>query len=52
MRVDGDLLVQEIELPPELQEIKREANLKHTDAGIRASYSFETALRVRADAGY
>jgi pimeloyl-ACP methyl ester carboxylesterase len=49
MRVDGDLLVQRIDLPPELQERKLEADKNHTDAGIRASYSFETALRVRGE---
>lgn len=49
LRVDGDLIVQEIELPPELQVIKQQAAQNNTDAGIRASYSFETALRVRGE---
>jgi pimeloyl-ACP methyl ester carboxylesterase len=49
LRVDGDLLVREIELPPELQVIKQRADQNNTDAGIRASYSFETALRVRGE---
>ena len=46
IRVDGDLLVQRIDLPPELQKRKDQAT---GDAGIRASYSFETALRVRGE---
>jgi hypothetical protein len=49
MRVDADLLVQRIDLPPELEERKQEADRNNTDAGIRASYSFETALRVRGE---
>jgi hypothetical protein len=49
MRVDGDLLVQRIDLPPELERINEEAKKNNTDAGIRASYSFETALRVRGE---
>jgi hypothetical protein len=43
LRVDGDLLVRKIELPPQLEE-RRKAN-----AVIRASYSFESALRVRGE---
>jgi hypothetical protein len=49
MRVDGDLLVQKIDLPPELEQRKQEADRNNTDAGVRASYSFETALRVRGE---
>jgi hypothetical protein len=49
MRVDADLLVQRIDLPPELEQRKQEANRNNTDAGIRASYSFEIALRVRGE---
>jgi hypothetical protein len=49
MRIDADLLVQRIDLPPELEERKQEADRNNTDAGIRASYSFETALRVRGE---
>jgi pimeloyl-ACP methyl ester carboxylesterase len=49
LRVEGDLLVQVIDLPPDLQTLKEQAANNHTDAGIRASYSFETALRVRGE---
>jgi pimeloyl-ACP methyl ester carboxylesterase len=49
LRVEGDLLVQLIDLPPELQTLKEHAANNHIDAGIRASYSFETALRVRGE---
>lgn len=49
LRVDGDLLVQQIDLPPDLQQRKLEADKNGVDAGIRASYSFETALRVRGE---
>jgi hypothetical protein len=49
MRVDADLLVQRVDLPPELEQRKQEADRNNTDAGIRASYSFETALRVRGE---
>jgi hypothetical protein len=49
LRVDGDLLVRRIELPPQLEEIRREAQRNNGDAGIRASYSFESALRVRGE---
>lgn len=41
-RVDGDLLVRRIDLPPQLEEIKNTQE-------IRASYNFETALRVRGE---
>lgn len=41
-RVDGDLLVRRIDLPPQLEQIKDKQN-------IRASYTFETALRVRGE---
>jgi hypothetical protein len=50
LRVDGDLLIREIELPPELQAKVEEAKRRGEDAGVRASYSFETALRVRGEA--
>jgi hypothetical protein len=49
LRIVGDLLVQRIDLPPELEQRKQEADRTHTDAGIRASYRFETALRVRGE---
>ena len=41
-RVDGDLLVREIKLPKVLEDIKEQDD-------IRASYTFETALRVRGE---
>ncbi|MGE0258786.1 MAG: esterase/lipase family protein [Alphaproteobacteria bacterium] len=41
-RIDGDLLVRRIDLPPQLEEIKDTQN-------VRASYTFETALRVRGE---
>ena len=41
-RVDGDLLVRRIDLPAQLEQIKDQQN-------IRASYTFETALRVRGE---
>jgi pimeloyl-ACP methyl ester carboxylesterase len=41
-RIDGDLLVRRIDLPPQLEEIKEQQE-------IRASYTFETALRVRGE---
>lgn len=49
LRVDGDLLVREVELPAVLQARLDEAKQRGDDAGIRASYSFETALRVRGE---
>lgn len=47
VRIDGDLLLREIQLPPDLATIKAEADKAGEDAGIRASYSFEVFLRVR-----
>ena len=41
-RIDGDLLVRRIDLPPQLESIKDTQN-------VRASYTFETALRVRGE---
>jgi pimeloyl-ACP methyl ester carboxylesterase len=41
-RIDGDLLVRRIDLPPQLEEIKDTRN-------VRASYTFEAALRVRGE---
>lgn len=47
IRVDGDLLVKRIDLPDELQAKVKAANDMGADARIRASYVFESALRVR-----
>jgi hypothetical protein len=41
-RVDGDLLIRRIDLPPQLEQDKDKKD-------IRASYTFETALRVRGE---
>jgi hypothetical protein len=49
IRIDGDLLARTIDLPPELEVINKQAKENNTDAGIRASYSFEIALRVRGE---
>ena len=48
-RVDGDLLVRELGLPKELADRKAELERSGGDAGIRASYSFETSLRLRGE---
>ncbi|MDB5413405.1 MAG: hypothetical protein JWR10_1740 [Rubritepida sp.] len=46
IRVEGDLLVRRVDLPPALQS-RIDAAGKGKDAGIRASYVFESSLRVR-----
>lgn len=48
-RVDGDLVVRRLDLPRELAEKKAELEARNKDALIRASYSFETSLRVRGE---
>jgi hypothetical protein len=48
-RVDCDLHVRKLDLPRELAERKAKLEAQHQDAGIRASYSFETSLRVRGE---
>jgi hypothetical protein len=47
IRVEGDLLVRRVDLPPALQELVTAATAQGRDAGIRASYAFESSLRVR-----
>ncbi|MBN9560676.1 MAG: hypothetical protein J0H14_08105 [Alphaproteobacteria bacterium] len=48
-RVDCDLHVRSLELPSDLAQRKAELDANHQDARIRASYSFETSLRVRGE---
>ncbi|MDB5377295.1 MAG: hypothetical protein JWR00_1741, partial [Rubritepida sp.] len=47
IRVEGDLLVRRVDLPAILQSQVVAATAKGQDAGIRASYVFESSLRVR-----
>ena len=48
-RVDGDLVVRKLGLPRELAEKKAALDAQGQDAEIRASYSFETSLRLRGE---
>ena len=48
-RVDGDLIVREIGLPQQLEEDRRQAQKRGEDDRVRASYSFETSLRLRGE---
>ena len=47
LRVDGALLARRIELPPGLAQEREQRRAKGQDATVRASYSFETSLRLR-----
>jgi hypothetical protein len=49
LRVDGDLLVREVELPPGLLAEKARQQAAGRDAAIRASYNFEASLRIRGE---
>lgn len=48
-RIDGDLLVRKLGLPADLAAEKAKREQNGEDAGIRASYSFETSLRLRGE---
>lgn len=47
VRVEGDLVVRHIGLPPALEQRREDAHRAGRSAGIRASYAFEVFLRVR-----
>lgn len=47
VRIDGELVIKELTLPPTLEQRRKKAKDTGKDARIRASYHFEAIVRVR-----